>query len=177
MDINIMLDDVIAKEGGYVNHPADRGGPTNFGITQKTLSKYLETVVTAETVKALDVETARDIYELHYYRAPRIDRLPPQIQPFLFDCAVNHGPRRAIKFLQEVCNEAGYGPLTIDGLMGPKTKAQAYACCEELGEWMIVALVEERQMFYVEIVDRNASQSVFLKGWLARARSFLPNVA
>ena len=110
MDVETMIDEILVKEGGYVNHPADRGGPTNFGITQKTLSRYLEVAVTAEMVKALDVETARDIYELNYYRIPRIDKLPPPIQPFLFDSAVNHGPRRAIKFLQEVCNDAGYGP-------------------------------------------------------------------
>ena len=177
MHIEAMIDDVISKEGGYVNHPADKGGATKYGITQKTLSRYLETAVTIDMVKGLDLETARDIYELKYYRAPRIDRLPQDLQPFLFDCAVNHGPRRAIKFLQNVCNEAGFGPLSVDGLMGPKTKEQARACLEELGQWMIVALVEERQMFYVDIVERNESQEVFLKGWLARARSFLPQVA
>ena len=175
MDVETMINQILVKEGGYVNHPADRGGPTNFGITQKTLSRYLEVAVTAEMVKALDVETARDIYELNYYRVPRIDKLPPPIQPFLFDSAVNHGPRRAIKFLQEVCNDAGYGPLVVDGLMGPKSKAQAYACLQELGDWMLVALVEERQMFYADIVTNDASQNVFLKGWLARARSFLPD--
>lgn len=174
MDITEMINDVLTKEGGYVNHPADRGGPTNFGITQKTLSKYLETAVTVDMVKAMDVETARDIYELNYYRAPRIDRLPPAIQHFLFDCAVNHGPRRAIKFLQETCNEAGFGPLTVDGLVGPKTKAQAYSCQESMGDWFLVALIEERQMFYVEIVENDETQIAFLKGWLNRARSFLP---
>ena len=65
MDVETMIDEILVKEGGYVNHPADRGGPTNFGITQKTLSRYLEVAVTAEMVKALDVETARDIYELN----------------------------------------------------------------------------------------------------------------
>lgn len=175
MDVEEMINEILAKEGGYVNHPADRGGPTNYGITQKTLSKYLEVVVTAEMVEAMDVETARDIYALNYYRKPRIDRLPEKLQPFLFDSAVNHGPRRAIKFLQQVCNDAGYGPLTVDGLMGPKTKAQSFACLEELGDWMLVALVEERQMFYADIVTNDASQNVFLKGWLARARSFLPD--
>ena len=175
MTIDDMIDHVLVKEGGYVNHPADRGGPTNYGITQKTLSRYLEKAVTIDMVKALDLETARDIYELNYYRVPRINQLPAEIQPFLFDCAVNHGPRRAIKFLQNVCNEAGFGPLTPDGLMGPKTKAQARACLEELGQWMVVALVEERQMFYVEIVQNDDSQQAFLKGWLNRARSFLPD--
>ena len=91
----------------------------------------------------------------------QLDKLPEDIKP-------SH-------FLQEVCNDAGYGPLVVDGLMGPKSKAQAYACLQELGDWMIVALVEERQMFYADIVTNDASQNVFLKGWLARARSFLPD--
>ena len=177
MSIDDMIDDVLSKEGGFVNHPADKGGATKYGITQRTLSKYLQKVVSVEEVKALDVDTARDIYELRYYRDPRIDRLPAQIQPFLFDSAVNHGPRRAIKFLQQICNDAGYGPLTVDGLMGPKTKSQAFACTEALGEWIIVALVEERQMFYLNIVDNNQSQDVFLAGWMNRARSFLPEIA
>lgn len=177
IDVNNLINEVLSKEGGYVNHEADKGGPTNYGITQMTLSRYLEKVVTAEEVKALDLETARDIYELRYYRTPRIDKLPEEIQPFVFDCAVNHGPRRAIKFVQNVCNDAGFGPMVVDGLMGPKTKTQSSACYEKLQEWMVVALVEERQMFYLNIVASNETQEVFLAGWLNRARSFLPEVA
>lgn len=174
MSIDEMLNDVIAKEGGYVNHPNDKGGATKYGITQKTLSKYLEKAVTIEEVKALDIETAKDIYELRYYRSPKIDRLPSKIQPFVLDCAVNHGPRRAIKFVQHVCNDAGFGPLTVDGLMGPKTKMKAGECLEALNHWMLLALIEERQAFYGLIVQNNPSQEVFLKGWMNRARSFLP---
>lgn len=172
--ISQLINEVLSREGGFVNHPADKGGATNFGITQATLSRYLERVVTVDEVRALDVQTARDIYELQYYHAPRIDKLPEAIQPFVFDCAVNHGPRRAIKLVQQVCNEAGFGPLTVDGLMGPRTKAVADACNAAMGEWMVVALVEERRMFYLKIVERDESQRVFLKGWLARANSFLP---
>jgi len=40
-------------EGGYSHHPADRGGPTKFGITAKTLADYLRRPVTAEAVRAL----------------------------------------------------------------------------------------------------------------------------
>ncbi|MDH5228647.1 MAG: N-acetylmuramidase [Gammaproteobacteria bacterium] len=177
VEVDKLIDDVLQVEGGYVNHPFDRGGPTNYGITQATLSRFLGRAVTAEEVKAMDIETARDIYELKYYRAPRIDKLPTAIQPFVFDCAVNHGPRRAIKFVQEVCNDAGLGPIVADGLMGPKTKMVAEACYERLGEWMLVALVEERQMFYINIVTNDSSQIAFLKGWTNRARKFLPNVA
>ncbi|MFC3200300.1 glycoside hydrolase family 108 protein [Alteromonas oceani] len=174
MNINDMIYRILAKEGGYVNHTADFGGPSNFGITQNTLSRYLGTVVTPDILKALDIETVRDIYELNYYRIPRINKLPEPIQPFLFDTAVNHGPRRAIKFLQQVCNEAGFGPILCDGFMGPKTQAQAQACFEELGDWMLAGLVRERQMFYVNVISFDSGSNVFLKGLLARARSFLP---
>jgi lysozyme family protein len=174
VDVSRLINEVLEKEGGYVDHPYDRGGPTKYGITQATLSKFLERVATVEDVKMLDVDTARDIYELRYYRMPRIDRLPGAIQAFTFDSAVNHGPRRAIKFVQEVCNDVGFGSLTSDGLMGPKTKAMVDACYENMKEWMLVSLVEERQMFYINIVSRDETQKVFLNGWLNRARSFLP---
>lgn len=35
MDIHDLIEEVIAREGGYSDHPADRGGPTNMGITLK----------------------------------------------------------------------------------------------------------------------------------------------
>ena len=38
--IEQILDDILRREGGYVNHPADRGGPTNFGITAQTLGNW-----------------------------------------------------------------------------------------------------------------------------------------
>ncbi len=177
IDVNELIKDVLVKEGGFVNHPADKGGPTNFGVTQATLSRFLERAVTVEEVRTLDLQTARDIYELRYYRNPRIDKLPEAIQPFVFDCAVNHGPRRAIKFVQNVCHEAGFGPITSDGLMGPKTKAVADVCYSAMGEWMLLALIEERRMFYLKIVENNPSQKVFLRGWMNRANSFLPKAA
>ncbi|HEY6896248.1 MAG TPA: glycosyl hydrolase 108 family protein [Rhodocyclaceae bacterium] len=177
ISIEQMIDDVLRREGGYSNLPADKGGPTKFGITQATLSRFLERVASVDDVKNLDIETARDIYELRYYHQPRIDKLPEAIQPFVFDCAVNHGPRKAIQFVQTVCNEAKLGPLATDGQMGPKTKAVADACYEQMGDWMLPALVEERRMFYAAIVAQDPSQGVFLKGWLARANSFLPALA
>lgn len=171
--IDEMINDVLAHEGGFVNHPNDQGGPTNFGITQATLSRFLERAATVEEVRKLDVDTARDIYQHRYYEKPRINKLPAAIQPFVFDCAVNHGPRRAIKFVQQLCNEYGTGPLVADGLMGPVSKAAAAQCYSGMGDWMLPALVEERIMFYHAIVARNPDQKVFLKGWLRRARSFL----
>ena len=176
MTINDMLADILSKEGGFVNHPDDKGGATNFGITHKTLSGYLNKTVSVDDVKSLKIETAKEIYKKQYYQQPKIDRLPTELQPFLFDAAVNHGSRRAIKFLQNVCNQYNFGPIDSDGLVGPNTCKKATACYTALNDWMMVALVEERQKFYVDIVDRNPRQSVFLKGWFHRAKSFMPDI-
>jgi lysozyme family protein len=173
-DIDRLIDDVLQKEGGYVNHPADKGGPTNFGITQATLSKHLGRAASIDEVRDLDLATAREIYAANYYHGPKIDELPEAIQPFCFDSAVNHGPSRAIRFVQKVCNEAGVAQLAEDGLMGPNTTAAAREYLEQQGDAMLTALVHERQRYYRAIVANNASQEVFLKGWLARADSFLP---
>ena len=172
-DINQMINDILRREGGYVNNPADRGGPTKYGITQKTLSNYVGHRVQPSDVENLSEDVARDIYERNYYVAPRIDRLPAEIQPFIFDCAVNHGPRQAIKFVQSVCNQAGYQPsLSVDGAMGPNTRKAAEWAQQQMGPQFLKALLEERRNFYRLIVKARPSQAVFLQGWLNRVDEF-----
>lgn len=171
--IDEMIADVIRREGGYVDHPDDRGGPTKYGITQKTLSRYKGYSVLTREVKNLTVEVAAEIYEQNYFLGPSIHKLPNEIQPFVFDSAVNHGPRRALKFVQSVCNQAGYTPaLVVDGAMGPNTRRGAEWCQQQMEELFLQALCEERRNFYYLIVANNPSQKVFLKGWMNRLADF-----
>ncbi|MBR9882599.1 MAG: hypothetical protein GYB21_02640 [Oceanospirillales bacterium] len=168
-----MIDQILVREGGYVDHPDDRGGPTKFGITQKTLSRYYGRAATPSEVEALSVEVAREIYERNYYIAPSLNTLPDTIQPFLFDSAVNHGPRRAIRFLQSVCNQARYTPaLSEDGAVGPNTRRAALWAEREMGRVLLRALIEERRNFYRVIVEMRPSQRVFLNGWMNRVNEF-----
>lgn len=172
-DIDEMIDNVLRREGGYVDHPADKGGPTKYGITLKTLSNYIGRAALKSEVESLTEDVAREIYLRNYYIAPRFNLLPDEIQPFIFDCAVNHGTRRAVKFIQSVCNQAGYQPkLDVDGAMGPNTLKGAEWAQQEMGEYFLRALIEERRNFYYTIVDANPSQKVFLKGWLNRVNEF-----
>ena len=172
-NVNNMIDDILRREGGYVNHPADRGGPTKFGITLKTLSSFLGRAVSAGDVEALDETTAREIYQHDYYYGPKIDQLPPLIQAFVFDCAINHGARRAIKFVQKVCNQQGYTPLLDeDGLMGTNTKVAAEKAAAEMGDSFLKALLEERRRFYQAIVREDPTQQIFLAGWMNRVKEF-----
>lgn len=172
LSVEGMIDDVIRREGGFVDHPADRGGPTRFGITQGTLSRHLGRPATAAEVAALGPAVAREIYRQTYYEAPQIDRLPARIQPFVFDAAVNHGPPRAIRMVQQVSIAAGFGPLRADGVMGPRTRRAAEAADRAMADWLLAALVEERRNFYHELVERDPGQRVFLDGWLNRLAAF-----
>lgn len=176
--VDEMIDEILRREGGYVDHPNDRGGPTNFGITQDTLSRYIGRAALKSEVKNLSEDVARDIYERNYFEGPRINRLPEAIQPFIFDCAVNHGPRRAIKFVQSVVNQAGHQPnLDVDGAMGPNTRKAAEWALEQMGDFFLKALMEERRNFYRTIVAASPSQEVFLRGWMNRVDEFEQEVA
>jgi len=170
--IDRMIEEVIRREGGFVDRPADRGGPSKFGITQASLAHSLGSTATALDVEALSPDQARQIYRRDYYHGPRIDRLPARIQPLIFDSAVNHGPGRAIAFVQQVCNLAGFGQLVVDGVCGPRTIRAAHDAAWAMKDWLLAALVEERRNFYCAIVERDPSQAIFLDGWLARLREF-----
>jgi lysozyme family protein len=170
--VEAMIEDVIRREGGFVDHPADRGGPTRFGITQAALARHRGRAVSAAEIESLSLDEARQIYRQDYYQRPRIDRLPAGIQPFVFDAAVNHGPQRAIAFVQQVCNLAGFGSLVVDGICGPRTSRAAHDAAWAMKDWLLAALVEERRNFYQAIVRADPSQAVFLEGWLNRLAEF-----
>jgi lysozyme family protein len=172
--IDRMIEEVIRREGGFVDRPADRGGPSKFGITQASLAHSLGRTATALDVEALSPDQARQIYRRDYYHGPRIDRLPARIQPLIFDSAVNHGAGRAIAFVQRVCNLAGFGQLEVDGVCGPKTIRAVHDAAWAMKDWLLAALVEERRNFYRAVVERDPSQAVFLERWLARLREFDP---
>jgi hypothetical protein len=167
--IDSMIDALIAREGGYVNHPADRGGPTNCGITRQTLAAWRGCPVTIDEVKRLTPSEAAEIYRSSYYFAPGIDALPLALQAHVFDIAVNSGPKTGVKLLQRALNRLGAG-LKEDGLLGPATRAAAAAYpASDINR----KLVEVRLRFYDDIVAADPRQRAFIDGWRKRAKSFL----
>lgn len=169
-DIDSMLNDILTREGGFVNNAADRGGPTNYGITQATLSTWLGRPASLADVQGLDAATAKAIYSKNYYTGPHINQLPDLIQPVMLDAAVNSGPGQAIKWLQQVLNANGYGPLTVDGGIGPKTVAAAQAATV-MGTALNKALVEIRRTFLQSLAQNDPSQQQFERGWMNRCNA------
>lgn len=110
------VDEVLRHEGGYVDHPRDPGGCTNFGITRATLEAWRERPTTCSDVRTLSVLEARQIYRARYWNAVAGDALPAGIDLAVFDAGVNSGPRRATQWLQAAVGaeqDGAIGPLTI----------------------------------------------------------------
>jgi lysozyme family protein len=168
------FDDLIKIEGGYSDHPSDKGRKTKFGITE---------FVARENdykgdMKELPLETAKDIYKTCYWNKMRLDdiaKLSSDIAHQLFQCAVNMGTGTTLKMLQRALNckaTPSLNKLNIDGIMGPKTLITLGIETGNLTDnYTILTMLKAQQiMRYMEIVEKDASQSVFLKGWLKRVQ-------
>jgi len=171
-DIKAMIDDLIKVEGGYVNHPKDKGGPTKFGITLKTLEAWRGYELDILDVRILSRSEASEIYEHEYYLKPGIDGLPDLMQGVVFDMAVNMGPVIAIKIMQRVVHKMG-SPIAVDGVIGPRTRQSALIACNVYGVDVLRQICAARIGYYHGIVDHDPGQAVFLKGWTKRAEMFL----
>jgi lysozyme family protein len=166
--INTLVARLIDREGGYVNHPADRGGPTKYGITLKTLAVHRGKPVTACDVRDMTKAEAADIYRAEYYTKPRIDTLPDGLQEQTFDMAVMSGPVRGVRTLQEALIVLG-SEIKADGVIGPLTRIAARGHPPSYVNNVVVHL---RIEFYKGLCAARSSQNVFLRGWTARARKF-----
>ncbi len=175
MDIDQLIDAVIYREGGYSDHPADRGGPTRWGITQATarLHGY------DGDMRHLPRTTAVSIYRRQSWQRPGFDRVAeraPTLAAEMFDTGVNMGPAVATGFLQRVLNALNrgardYPDIIVDGRIGPRTLAALDGFLrvrERTGEGVLLKAVEALQgERYLQLAERRPANEAFLYGWLA----------
>ena len=164
MEFDELIDGLIRREGGYVDHSADRGGATNFGITQRVFTDWLESRGRGRRdVKTLKRDEAVTIYFELYWQPSQCPALPASVRDIHFDAAVNHGPRRAALLLQAACG------ATQDGAIGRRTIAAATAMPADL---LRMRYIVARYRFYGQIVKRDRSQVAFIVGWFGRMEEF-----
>lgn len=156
---------VLSHEGGYRNRASDPGGETKFGITARSYPKL--------HIKSLTREQAVSIYKADWWDKYGYERFGNYFLGLkVFDLAVNIGPGRAHRFLQEALNEvteAGYGEarhmLKVDGVLGPLTfEAANYLPATAV----LVAFLFRVQDHYEKCA---VTQPDELKGWKKRLRS------
>lgn len=170
-----LLDALIEREGGYVNHPADRGGPTHFGITAEVARAHGY----VGPMRQLPRAEAEAIYRRIYWLRPNFDavaRLSPKIAAELFDTGVNMGPAVAITFLQRALTALNRGAsdfpdLVPDGRIGSATTAALARFLAVRGRGAETVLLRALDALqgerYLRLAERRPANEAFLYGWLA----------
>ncbi|ATR86802.1 UNVERIFIED_CONTAM: glycoside hydrolase family 108 protein [Acinetobacter baumannii] len=142
---------VLQHEGGYVNHPSDPGGETNYGITKSVARQYGY----KGSMKDIPMDIVEKIYKNQYWDAMSCDSFPFSVGFQLFDAAVNHGQLNARKLLQRAVG------VKDDGIVGSLT----LAAVRKQPQFALISLFNSKRIeFYTKISTFNA----FGKGWMAR---------
>jgi len=176
MDVNALIDALIDREGGYVNHTNDRGGPTNYGITEAVARAHGY----AGPMRKLPRDEAAAIYRRLYWLRPRFDQVAKRsaaVAAELFDTGVNMGPAVAVTFLQRALSALNrdrkdYAHLVPDGRVGPATLAALDSFLNirgrSGGESVLLKALDALQgERYIRLAERRPANEAFLYGWLA----------
>ena len=176
VDVDNLVDTLIDREGGFVNNPADKGGPTCFGITEAVARAHGY----SGPMRSLPRSEAAAIYRRLYWQRPRLDEVAKRsarLGAELFDTGVNMGPAVAVTFLQRALtalnrNGKDYADLTPDGRVGPTTLAALDTFLKvrgrSSGETVLLRALEALQgERYLRLAERRPANEAFLYGWLA----------
>ena len=143
---------VLHHEGGYVNHPSDPGGMTNLGCTKRVWEEWVGHPVDEKAMRALTPTDVAPLYKAKYWDKIKGDDLPTGVDYIVFDAAINSGPGRAAKWLQEAVG------VTADGAIGPGTLAAVRAMDAQ-------EIVEKYQATRLAFLQGLPTWGTFGKGW------------
>lgn len=181
--IQSIADEIIAREGGFVNDPDDPGGATQYGVSLRALRGLGRDIngdgaIDVDDIRSLSRADARDLFILHYFQRPKIAALPDTLHPVMFDAHVHMG-RQSVVILQRLLQQLGHG-IADDGLIGPQT-AQATATANRANPTLFQDSYSiERRIFYFRLGDQRPALRKYIRrqsggkgGWITRAESFL----
>ena len=152
----------VGIEGGYANDPADPGGETRFGISQRSYPEL--------DIAGLSVDQAREIYKRDFWDKLRLDEVTDQaLAAELFDSAVNCGAMSAGRWLQQSLNLVGghvLNGLMVDGVVGSKTLVAVNSCV--FPQALLKCLNGFQFIRYYDLVQTDITRRKFFRGWLRR---------
>ena len=149
------FEQMLASEGGYVNHPSDPGGMTNLGVTKRVWEEWVGRESNEKEMRSLTPEMVAPLYKRKFWDACKCDELPTGVDYLVFDFAVNAGPGRSAKILQTAIG------VPADGGIGPITLAAVNA--QDPVE-LIEKFSQAKEDFYRSLI----TFETFGKGWLNR---------
>lgn len=156
MTFDDAFDKLLGHEGGFVDHPADPGGATRWGVTERVARAHGY----AGDMRDFPAVAARHIYRRQYWEAIRADELPPALRYAVFDGAVNSGNAQSVKWLQRAIGVAD------DGRVGPETIMQARAAPPDA---VLRRMLAQRLKFMTDL----QAWSSFGRGWARRVAALM----
>lgn len=168
-----LIDELIEREGGFVDHSDDKGGATMYGITEKVARLHNFDGKMQHMPKTLAVK----IYKDQYWSGPNFDRVAMISMPVaeeLLDTGVNMGIGWAGKFLQRSLNALNnqgthYSDLVVDGLIGNSTLGALKDFLDKRqkrGEKVLLKALNSLQgSRYIEIAEARGRNESFVFGW------------
>ena len=167
---------VINREGGYVNHPDDRGGETRWGITHSVAKDNGYD----KEMKDFPIDMAIDIYGKKYWDRLKLDDISDiseSLATILFDYGVNSGIGRVSNDLQRMLNVMNvrgsiYKDIIVDGHIGTITinaLSAYYHHRQANGIRIMCKMINALRMaFCFNLAEKKESQEAFIYGWLSR---------
>jgi lysozyme family protein len=148
---------LLKSEGGFTDKLGDGEKWTNMGVTNTTWSEWTGHEATEKEMRNLTIDQIRPLYEQRYWRSAYCEVLPRGLDFLVFSMAVNAGPGRAVKLLQQ---SIGCIP---DGTIGPRTIAQI---TNTNIDGLITKYSESRKDYYIGL-----NKPQFIDGWLKRVQT------
>jgi lysozyme family protein len=182
-NVRQIAEEIVVREGGFVNDPDDPGGATNHGVTIHTMRRLgidvnRDARIDVKDVKALTRAQAVEIYLKHYFEGPGIAALPEAVQASVFDMYVNAGGN-AVKILQRLLTDMGF-PCEPDGEIGPQTIRAAQMAFDAAPSHLADAYGIARRNYYYALADKRPASRKFARardggkgGWIRRAEEFM----
>lgn len=182
-NITDIAKEILKTEGGFVNDPDDPGGPTNYGVTLKTLHGLGHDLdqngrVDIADLKRLSPDQAVQIFVQEYFYKPQIDQLPHMLHAPVFDMYINAGAY-AIKVLQRtlILFDA---VVSVDGVIGPTTINATQMVARSAPEHLVDAYGIEQVNYYLSLADARPNMRKYARtrsgekgGWIKRAERFV----
>ena len=182
-DARASANEIVRREGGFVNNPQDPGGATNHGVMIHTMRRLCldlnkDGAITSADVRRLTRAQAVEIFITHYFVGPRIAHLPKPLQESVFDVYVNAGSN-AVKILQRLIRNFGFD-CAVDGVIGPLTIVATARAFDAAPNHLNDAYAIERRNYYFCLADKRPTSRKYARtragrkgGWITRAEGFM----
>jgi hypothetical protein len=160
-DFGTTMDLMLNLEGKKTDDPRDRGGRTNFGVTQGTYNKWRDSKnLPRQDVFKITKDEAMQLYKKNFWGIIGGDKLPQKTAMALMSFALTDGPEDSVRLVQRMLK------IPVTGYMGPATLAKINKLVEKYGDEGFANKVLNRQI----IRYKNDEQAhIYGRGWVNRA--------